>query len=117
MIPTPFSVTILHRGSETPGSANGYGEPDYEWAPEVVPVHGMAPGPAVNIVDPTREAEEVAWTIYAPAGTTLPQGRTDKVIIPVLGEFPVVGTPQDWSKGPWANPAAGVVIEVGKVEG
>lgn len=112
MIPTPFSVTIHVRGVTL--DTNEYGEPTYAWDDKVVPVHGYSPGAFVDNPDPTREDSEVRWTIYAPAGTYVPSS-VDEVTIPILGRFPIIGTPADWTKGPWANPAAGVVIEVGEV--
>ena len=29
----------------------------------------------------------------------------------------VVGTPDDWTRGPWHNPASGVIVELRRVDG
>ena len=114
MIPNPYTVNILRRLED---GEDRFGDPIEVYSkPEPIRVHGWSPGPPTDVDDPVRDADSVDFTIYGPAGTPLPSPR-DRVEVPGEGVFNVVGKPQDWSKGPWNNPVAGVVILVKRVEG
>ena len=83
-------------------------------APVAWTVRGLAPGSmAENLID--RNSSEVEWTVYADDS---PQVPTEADIVVVDGdEFTVNGRPADWTRGPYPNPQAGVVVELRRVEG
>ena len=110
IIPTPYKLTV-RRYSST--QEDEYGNAVPVWAEEEIAVHGMAPG-AIDLEDVTRNAEEVSWTVYAPAGTVV---RTQDTVLIDGDEYQVIGRVKDWSQGPWANPVAGVVFELKRTEG
>lgn len=62
-----------------------------------------------------RDLSVVEYTIHADATADVP-GVRDLVIVDGV-EYAVNGTPDDWTKGPWPNPAAGVAVELRKVDG
>lgn len=114
MIPTPWTFHVKRHQS---GATDPLGNPVDSWAdPEPLPAHGIQPGAMSEPGEPGRDASEVLWSILAPAGTVV--GDRDKIILPgVSGEFDVIGHVKDYTMGPWANPVAGVVVEVGRVDG
>ena len=81
----------------------GYGEP------EPLPVLALEPGASREAVASGRVTDEVAWTLYCPAGTQV--GGRDVVAIDGI-DYPVNSDSLDWTRGPWENPAAGVVVEL-----
>lgn len=108
MIPTPYTLLVRRywQSAERDAHGNplsGHGEP------EAMRVHGIAPGASAESVAAGRRADEVVWTIYAPAGATL--DARDLVLIGD-DEYHLDGDSLDWTRGPWANPAAGVVFEL-----
>ena len=113
MIPTPQSITV-HR--YTLGSADAHGNAAESWVADAAPtlVHAVAPGASAEALQTGRDVSQVAWTVYAPQGTVL--AARDRVVW--QGEtYHVNGNPPDYAHGPWANPAAGVVIELRRTEG
>lgn len=124
-LPTPYTVQRL---PFDPGATDAHGNPVDAWgAPVDVAVHGWA-SPSADTVpsDPNRDAVIRDLDLYAPAGTV---GRPkDHWVIP--GEaaqechhhpglmcFAQVGYVEDYTKGPWQNPAAGVRINLKRAEG
>lgn len=99
------------------GATDPLGNPVDSWGdPESLPAHGIQPGAMNEPGEPGRNADEVLWSVLAPAGTVV--GVRDKVILPgIADEFDVIGHPKDYTMGPWLNEVAGVVIEVGRVNG
>lgn len=84
--------------------------------PEPLAVHGIGPGPSRESVAAGRTPSEIAWSITAPAGTEV--SSRDLVLLELDGpEYEVDGELRDWTRGPWANPVAGVVIELKRNEG
>ena len=81
---------------------------------ETVPIRAAAPGASEERVISGRNPEDVAWTLYALAGARV-EAR-DRAIWQG-DEYEVMGDSLDWTLGPWANPAAGVVIELRRQEG
>lgn len=78
-------------------------------------VRGMAPGAFSEDGSQNRDRLEVVWTVYADKSDDMPSAL-DRV--EALGEtYEVSGEPQDWTLGPWANPVAGVVVELKRMEG
>lgn len=109
-MPAPWKVLLL-RWSE--GVKDEYGDASSEYVEEDLWLHGLAPG-AMDLNVPNRDADEVKWTLYAPAGTTV--SAQDLVIVD-SEEYQVNGDSLDWTRGPWIYPDAGVVIELRKVDG
>lgn len=109
-IPTPHAIFVRRwqSGAERDPLGNpitGHG------TPEPVAVHAIAPGASSESVAAGRNTDAVDWTIYAPAGVTV--GARDLVLLEAGGdEYQVEGDSLDWTNGPWANPVAGVVIEL-----
>lgn len=112
--PAPWSV-LVHR--YTLGTPDAHNNPTESWVPDAkpTPVHGVAPGAQNDeSVQPGRDVSEVAWTVYAPAGTLV--GARDR--IEWLGDvYAVNGEPRDYTRGPWRNFGEGVVIELRRTEG
>lgn len=113
-IPTPWTVLVRRFQS---GATDPLGNPAKSWGnPEPLLVHGIQPGAMAEPGEPGRDADEVLWSVLAPAGSSV-ESR-DKVILPGMpDEFDVIGHPKDYTRGPWANPVAGIVVELGHVEG
>lgn len=82
--------------------------------PFALPVFGMAPGPSAESAQAGRDTSRIAWTLYCPPGVIL-DGTEE---IQVDGEWlEVDGESRDWTRGPWPNPVAGVVVELLKRKG
>lgn len=113
-IPTRWEFRVKRY---VPGAKDPLGNPVDTWAdPVPLPAHGIQPGAMTEPGEPGRNADEVLWTILAPAGTQV--GSRDKVLLPGMAEeFDVVGHLADFSMGPWPFDEAGVAVEVGHVEG
>lgn len=114
-IPTPYTVGV-RVWSSGPG-VDRQGNPVQSWAaPVPVRVHGVAPrlGEDREPDDTRRAAVVEGLNVYAPAGTTI--GAHDRVVWDG-DEYEVDGDRQDWTRGPWPNPAAGVVFTLTRVEG
>lgn len=113
MLPTPYTVT---RASHVPGATNAHGNPVDTWqAPVAVPVHGWGPPSADTApADSARDAVERDLDVYAPAGTT---GAPRDLWVVDGVPYTQVGHPEDFTKGPWQFDAAGVRINLQRVEG
>lgn len=90
-------------------TAATYGDPE-SWV-----VRGLAPGAMDEPGNANRDLSLIEWTVYADANDSAP-GERDLVLVDG-DEFTVEGRPSDWTRGPWANPAAGLVIELRRAEG
>lgn len=103
--PHRYSVGVRrwHEGEPTP---HGYGA-GYHGDPEPTPVFAFAPGPSEEEVAAGRRMSEVAWTVYAPAGTVV--GARDLVVLNGV-EYEADGDSRDYSFGPWSSAVAGVVF-------
>ena len=120
VIPTPWQIGLRvwsQSGSDAHGNAV-----DTWAAPVVVPIHSVAPR-VVGTDEPNRGNRSVViegLTVYAPAGTVV--DARDRIVWPWPAvaesvEYEVVGEIEDYTKGPWGNPAAGVVIQMQRWEG
>ena len=100
MIPIPQPITIVRYSL---GAADEFGSPVETWAADATPtlVHAVAP-------------VEGGWTVYAPAGTVVTV--RDRVVWQGVTYF-VAAHPDDFTAGPWNNPAAGVVFGLRRSEG
>ena len=114
-IPTPWSIGVS-AWSVVEGQYDRQGNPLEVWAdPVPVPVHGV--GPRLQEEDDgerRRYAVVEGLDVYAPEGTTV--GEHDRVVWNGQ-EYEVDGDVADWTKGPWLNPVAGVVIHLTKTKG
>ena len=112
VVPSPYRVTIRAR---TEGAKDAFGNVTVSWPERDWLVRSVAPGAMADPSDPNRDRGNIAYTVHADADSR-PPTRLDKVVID--GEpFDVDGDPQDWTRGPWPNPVAGVVVELKRSEG
>lgn len=113
MLPTPYTVGLERF---VPGATNAHGAPRDEWLPAVdLLVHGWAPpGSDKEPFEAGRTPVIRDLDVYAPAGTVV--ASKDKVTLPGVGVFKVVGHEEDYTKGPWQW-AAGVRVNLLRVEG
>lgn len=118
-IPTPVTVRVrdyTDNGEDAHGNTTSGYSAARDWR-----VHGVAPGASEEPRKPNRDLSVVEWTIYAPAGDT--PGEYAQVSLPwedLAGApqwYEVEGRPDDWTRGPWAMPIAGVVVQLRKAAG
>lgn len=96
---------------------DAHGNPVVTFAdPAPWPVYGAAPGVSVEGGAGLRDLSTILWEVYAPAGDQTPH-ELDRVIGPDGTEYEVDGRPQDYTRGPWPHPTAGVVVTLKRVEG
>lgn len=86
-----------------------FGEPQ-DWT-----VRGLAPGSMEEPGRTNRDLSVIEWTVYADRSNDAPTER-DRVLVD-NEEFSVEGRPSDWTRGPWATPGAGIVVELRRPEG
>lgn len=111
-VPSPYWLTVRAR---TDGAKDAFGNVTTTWVERDWRVRSVAPGAMTDPVDPNRDLGNIAYTIHADADSE-PPTRLDEVVVD--GEtFAVDGDPADWTRGPWANPAAGVVVLLKRSEG
>lgn len=112
-VPSPYVLSVKPFAA---GATDDYGNPvegygaPYDW-----PVRSIAPGAMDEPGQTLRDLSVVVYTIHADDSTLIP-GLRDLVTVDGV-DYPVNGTPKDWTRGPWANPAAGVVVELRRVDG
>lgn len=106
---------ILHVRRLTSGADDGHGNVGETFAdPTPWEVWGLAPGSMREAIV-GRDLSEVAWSVLAPKSAAMP---TERDVVVVDGaDYAVNGRPQDFTRGPWENPGAGVVVELVRVEG
>lgn len=113
MLPTPHLIHV--RRWQQGGDPNPHGyRPETYGDPEELLVHGYAPGSSSDSTTAGRDTASTLVTVYAPAGTVI--GYRDRAVIDGV-EYEVAGNSKDYTSGPWANPAAGVVLELKRLEG
>ena len=109
MIPTPHTISV-ERWQANTGTRDAHNNPIESYAAaEPVAVHWIAPAGVGESVMGGRRHAEAVLQVGAPAGTVI--GARDRVTID--GEhWQVVGSTQDYTRGPWSMPFAGVVFEL-----
>lgn len=113
-LPAPHTISV--RRQVTVGEPNPFGYVEVGYSdPELVPVHGYAPGPSVEAMAAGRTSTEVAWTVYAPAGTNI--SAHDFVTLHDGVEYEVDGPARDYTFAPWTVNIAGVTFELKHKEG
>lgn len=97
------------------GATDSHGNTVEAWGDPVdLPVTAIAPGAMDEPGTAGRDLSVIAYTLYCPPGTVA--SERDRVILDD-DEYEIDGRPQDWTTGPWPNPAAGVVIRLKRAEG
>ena len=112
MIPSPYTLTIRVR---TEGAKDAFGNVTVTWPEREWRVRSVAPGAMADPANPNRDLSQVAYSVHADADSGLPT-RLDRVVLDDE-DYDVDGDPADWTRGPWANPAAGVVVLLTRSEG
>lgn len=112
-IPTPWTVGVRRH---VEGAVDRYGNVGESWGPvEPWPVHGWSTASAEPWTASRPNLLEVDLVLYAPPTADAPTAR-DVVVIDGA-EYRVEGEPQDWTRGPWPHPSAGLVYALKRTEG
>lgn len=99
------------------GAPDEFGNATSSWVERDWLVRAIAPGGMVEPGQPNRDLSMVAWTLYADVTPLVPT-ECDEVRLPSSALWhKVSGVPSPWDIGPWANPAAGVVVELVRADG
>ena len=113
MIPSRFTLGV-RRYSGTVKDAHGNATVSFAAAVDW-PVRQVDPGAMSEPLEARRDASVVVFTVHANPHANTPTER-DRVVVDGV-EYAVNGRPKDWTRGPWRNPVAGVVVELRNVEG
>lgn len=112
MIPNRHTVRVRRL---TAGPPDEFGNPTPGWVEHDWRVRQIDPGASAEPFEPNRDLSQIVFSIHAPASPDVP-GERDEVLVD--GEwFAVDGRPSDYTRGPWMNPAAGVVVLLRRAEG
>jgi hypothetical protein len=113
MIPSPYKLQVK---PYIAGAKDDFNNPIDSWGPgrdwwvrSVDPVSNREPQ------QPNRDMATIAYVIQADKTDAMP-GYRDLVTVDGV-DYPVDGQPDDWTRGPWANPVAGVTVYLKRVEG
>lgn len=113
LVPSPHKLLVRRYA---PGQRDEFGDLEETWSPpeewrvrSYDPASGREPGAA------NRDLATIAYVIQADKTPSVP-GYRDVVVIDGK-DYPVDGHPDDWTRGPWPNPVAGVTVWVKRVEG
>lgn len=113
MIPSPHVLQVRKWSS---GEADAMGNATEGLADPVAwPVRSVDPVSNREPGADRRDLATIAYTIHADKTALVPSYR-DVVVIDGK-EYPVDGEPDDWTRGPWVNPVAGVTVWVKRAEG
>lgn len=111
--PTPY--VVQHRVFELGAVPDSHGNYEEGWAdPVALPVIAIAPGAMAEPLQPNRDLSAVLFSLYCPGGTSV--GERDLITLDGT-DYDVEARPQDFTRGPWQVPFAGVVIYLKSVEG
>ena len=113
LIPSPYTLTVREPGAPT---TDGFGNTvpgapsTHSWA-----VRSIDPGSSAEPLGANRDVSLVEYVIQADKTPDVPSEDAD---VQVAGEwFRVAKRPEDWTLGPWSNPAAGVVVLLERIDG
>lgn len=113
LVPSPYIVGVRRFADgaldEFGNATDAWAEPVNWWVRSISPATSDEPGAD------HRDLSVVIYTIHADKTPDAP-GVRDLVVIDGK-DYPVDGEPDDWTRGPWVNPAAGVVVWVKRAEG
>ena len=113
MIPSRFTLGVrrlVSEGKDAHGNTVTAHADAVNW-----PVRQIDPGAMAEPFEARRDASVVVYTIHADPHPNTPTVR-DLVVVDGI-EYAVEGEPKDWTRGPWPNPVAGIVVELRNVEG
>ena len=113
VVPSPHTLGVRRF---TAGAVDEFGNATDAWA-DPVPwrVRSVAPATSDEPGGEHRDLSVVIYTVHADKTADVP-GVRDLVVIDGK-EYPVDGEPDDWTRGPWANPVAGVAVWVRRADG
>ena len=112
LIPSPYTLTVR---SYTDGAEDDFGNPTRVEVERDWRVRSIDPGASADPRNPNRDLSEIAYSIHADATPDVPTERDE---VRVDGHwYAVDGRPDDYSRGPWRNPVAGVVVLLRRTEG
>lgn len=113
-MPLPVPYTVQRKPYQ--GTVEDvHGNVTDSWGTAVdLPVHGIAPGAMDEPGQGQRDVSMVEFSLLCPAGTVADE--RDRITLDGK-DFDINGRPRDYTRGPWDNPVAGVVIELKRVEG
>ena len=113
LIPSPHRVQV-RRYLGTANDPMGNSVPSLD-APVDWWVRSIDPASSRDANQANRDMTTIAYVIQADKTSAVP-GYRDVVLVDGV-EYPVDGTPDDWTRGPWFNPVAGVTVYLTRVEG
>lgn len=111
-LPTPYALTVRE---PIAGDPDEFGNPTTTWVERIWRVHAIAPGAMAEPGEANRDMSLVLYTVLGPkAGApTSPHAQ-----LKVDGAWlDVDGTPDDWTRGPWPHPTAGVSVMLRRADG
>ena len=112
-IPSPHKLRVR---KYIPGAKDDWNNAVDSWAdPYDWMVRSVDPVSNREVPQANRDLANIAYVVQADVGPLVP-GYRDKVLVGD-DEYDVDGRPDDWSKGPWPNPVAGVTVWLKRVEG
>ena len=114
MIPAPHSIQV-ERWQANAASRDAHGNPAETYAAPVdLAVHWIVGAGSTEGVAGGRRHAEAQLQVGAPAGTAV--AERDRVLIDGA-RWQVVGEPQDFTRGPWPMPFAGITFELKRDRG
>lgn len=116
LVPSSHTISVKRFSQE---GKDGHGNTTKVYA-DPVPwqVRSIDPGVSGLAGEPYEQGRDlslVLYTIQADTGPNVP-GERDRVVVNGV-DLDVYGRPQDWSRGPWPNPVAGVTVRLKAAEG
>lgn len=114
VIPSPHTVLVRRMVQAT--EPDDFGNfPEALGDPQPWPVRSIDPANGREPGAPLRDLATIAYVIQADKTAQVPTYK-DTVVVDGV-EHEVDGNPDDWTRGPWPNPAAGVTVWLKRVEG
>ncbi|AKU15750.1 hypothetical protein [Luteipulveratus mongoliensis] len=121
MLPTPYTVIV---GTPEFGDPDAFGNPTKTWPVENEKpwaVHAIAPGALSAMSEPSqpnRDLSLIIWSVYGPKAGNYPTTEHSRIKLPGDADwYDIDGHPDDWTRGPWEHPTAGLVVELRRADG
>lgn len=113
LIPSPHTLQVRSR---TRTGTGPLGNPAYGWGqPRPWKVRQIDPAQSAEPYLPGRDLSSIEYAIHSDKSGDVPT-IDDQVLVD--GDwYAVDGEPADWTRGPWHNPAAGIVVLLKLVDG